>query len=111
MAGRGGIGLVRWVADVHVRLHPGIADPEGQTIAAGLRALGFESVAAVRSGKLLRIAFEADDHEAADDAVRTMCRRLLANPVMETGDWELREAGPDAAADGAAETATEGASR
>jgi phosphoribosylformylglycinamidine synthase len=99
---------VRWVADVHVRLHPGIADPEGQTIAAGLRALGFESVAAVRSGKLLRIAFEADGRDVADDAVRTMCRRLLANPVMETADWELREAGPDGSA---LEPATEGASR
>jgi phosphoribosylformylglycinamidine synthase len=103
---------VRWVADVHVRLHPGIADPEGQTIAGGLRALGFESVAGVRSGKLLRIAFEADDREAADDAVRTMCRRLLANPVMETADWELREAGTDGAANGAAaEAAADGAAR
>jgi len=84
---------VRWLADVHVRLREGIADPEGQTIAGGLRALGFPSVGEVRSGKLLRIAFEADDRQAADDAVRTMCRRLLANPVMETADWELQAEG------------------
>ena len=44
-----GIGLVRWLADVHVRLRPGIADPEGQTIAGGLHALGFDSVEEVRS--------------------------------------------------------------
>jgi phosphoribosylformylglycinamidine synthase subunit PurS len=80
---------VRWQADVHVRLRPGIADPEGQTIAGGLRALGFSTVAEVRSGKLLRIAFEADDGDAAEAAVDAMCRRLLANPVMETADWEL----------------------
>jgi phosphoribosylformylglycinamidine synthase len=89
---------VRWYADVHVRLRPGIADPEGQTIAGGLHALGFTSVDEVRSGKLLRIAFQADDHAAAEDAVATMCRRLLANPVMETADWELR-AEPDALAE------------
>jgi phosphoribosylformylglycinamidine synthase len=81
---------MRWLADVHVRLRPGIADPEGQTIAGGLRALGFTTVAEVRSGKLLRVAFEADDHDAAEQAVAGMCRRLLANPVMETADWELR---------------------
>jgi phosphoribosylformylglycinamidine synthase PurS subunit len=81
---------VRWLADVHVRLRPGIADPEGQTIAGGLHALGFTMVAEVRAGKLLRISFEADDHAAADQAVADMCRRLLANPVMETADWELR---------------------
>jgi phosphoribosylformylglycinamidine synthase len=81
---------VRWLADVHVRLRSGIADPEGQTIAGGLRALGFSAVDEVRSGKLIRIAFEAEDRAAADAAVDAMCRRLLANPVMETADWELR---------------------
>jgi phosphoribosylformylglycinamidine synthase subunit PurS len=88
---------VRWLADVHVRLRPGIADPEGQTVAGGLHALGYTTVSEVRAGKLLRLAFEADDREAAEAAVDGMCRRLLANPVMETADWELRaEAEPQA---------------
>jgi phosphoribosylformylglycinamidine synthase subunit PurS len=81
---------VRWLADVHVRLRPGIADPEGQTITGGLHGLGYDSVEEVRAGKLLRIAFTATDHAAAEEAVSGMCRRLLANPVMETADWELR---------------------
>ncbi|MBA3688863.1 MAG: phosphoribosylformylglycinamidine synthase subunit PurS [Chloroflexi bacterium] len=79
---------MRWLAEVNVRLRPGIADPEGQTIAGGLRALGFE-VADVRAGKLLRVTFEAVDRERAESAVAQMCSRLLANPVMETADWEL----------------------
>jgi phosphoribosylformylglycinamidine synthase subunit PurS len=83
---------MRWTADVHVRLRPGIADPEGQTIAGGLRSLGFASVAEVRAGKLLRVTFEADDREAAEAMVDAMCRRLLANPVMETADWEIAAA-------------------
>jgi phosphoribosylformylglycinamidine synthase len=81
---------VRWFADVHVRLRPGIADPEGQTIAGGLHALGYTTVSEVRAGKLLRLAFDADDDAAAEAAVDGMCRQLLANPVMETADWELR---------------------
>lgn len=81
---------MRWLAEVHVRLRPGIADPEGQTIAGGLRSLGFATVGDVRSGKLLRISFEAADAGAAEETVALMCRRLLANPVMETADWELR---------------------
>jgi len=79
---------MRWLAEVHVRLRPGIADPEGQTIAGGLRSLGFD-VADVRAGKLLRVTFDADDRTSADAAVAQMCSRLLANPVMETADWEL----------------------
>ncbi len=81
---------MRWLAEVHVALRPGIADPEGQTIGSALRSLGYDSVHEVRSGKLMRIAFEADDPEAAEAAVSDMCRRLLANPVMETATWELR---------------------
>jgi phosphoribosylformylglycinamidine synthase len=81
---------VRWLADVHVRLRPGIADPEGQTIAGGLHALGYTTVSEVRAGKLLRLVFDAEDQAAAEAAVDGMCRRLLANPVMETADWELR---------------------
>jgi len=81
---------VRWLAEVHVALRPGIADPEGQTIGSALRSLGYASVSDVRFGKLMRIGFEADDHASAAAAVDEMCRRLLANPVMETASWELR---------------------
>ena len=79
---------MRWLAEVHVRLRSGLADPEGQTIAGGLRSLGF-AVDDVRAGKLLRIAFDAEDRGTAEAAVAQMCSRLLANPVMETADWEL----------------------
>jgi phosphoribosylformylglycinamidine synthase PurS subunit len=81
---------MHWLAEVHVSLRPGIADPEGQTIGSALRSLGYDSVSAVRSGKLMRIAFEADDSDAAEATVADMCRRLLANPVMESATWELR---------------------
>ena len=81
---------MRWLAEVHVGLRNGIADPEGQTIGSALRSLGYPTVTEVRSGKLMRIAFEADDHGAAEAAVDEMCRRLLANPVMEVASWDLR---------------------
>ena len=81
---------MHWLAEVHVSLRSGIADPEGETIGSALRSLGYDSVSAVRSGKLMRIAFEADDSDTAEATVAEMCRRLLANPVMESATWELR---------------------
>ena len=81
---------MRWLAEVHVALRPGIADPERLTVASALRTLGFGTVDAVRSGKLLRIAFDAADPSAAEAEVAEMCRTLLANPVMETATWEIR---------------------
>lgn len=81
---------MRWIAEVHVSLRPGIADPEGQTIGSALRSLGHASVEEVRSGKLMRISFEATGPDEAERAVGDMCRRLLANPVMEIATWDLR---------------------
>ena len=81
---------MHWLAEVHVSLRSGIADPEGQTIGSALRSLGYDSVSDVRSGKLMRISFEAADSDAAEATVDEMCRRLLANPVMETATWQLR---------------------
>jgi phosphoribosylformylglycinamidine synthase len=81
---------MHWLAEVRINLRPGIADPEGQTIAGGLRSLGFASVTQVHAGKLLHVAFEAPDSASAEAAVAEMCARLLANPVMEVATWALR---------------------
>lgn len=81
--------MSRWLAEVHVGLRDGIADPEGQTIGAALRSLGYHGVNEVRSGKLIRIGLDAPDRVAAEALVEEMCRRLLANPVMEVATWEL----------------------
>lgn len=70
-------------------LRDGIADPEGQTIGAALRSLGYVGVGEVRSGKLIRVELEATDRAAAETQVDEMCRRLLANPVMEIATWAL----------------------
>ena len=83
---------MRWLAEVRIVLRAGIADPEGQTVASALRSLGFDTVAEVGTGKLLRIGFDAADRNAAERAVDDMCRRLLANPVMEVASWGLAEA-------------------
>ncbi len=84
----------RWVAEVRVELRAGIADPEGQTIGAALRSLGY-GVEDVRHGTLLRIAFAAADRADAEAQLAEMCRRLLANPVMEGASWELVDSGSD----------------
>ena len=75
---------------VEVRLRPGIADPEGATISRALPALGFSGVADVRVGKAIRFTVEAPDEPSARAQAEELCRRLLANPVIE--DAEVRMA-------------------
>ena len=68
---------------VEVRLRPDVADPQGATIERSLPALGFTSVDAVRVGKAIRLSVEAADEPAARAEVEELCRRFLANPVIE----------------------------
>jgi phosphoribosylformylglycinamidine synthase PurS subunit len=74
---------------VEVRLRSGIADPAGATIEAALPALGFEGIRDVRMGKSIRMAVEAPDESSARDQVEQLCRRLLANPVIEEAEVSL----------------------
>jgi phosphoribosylformylglycinamidine synthase len=71
-------------ARVLIRPKAGILDPQGQTVERALPALGFEGVAHVHVGRLVEL--DVDDPSQLDD----MCRRLLANPLVE--DYEIVEA-------------------
>ncbi|NJC05622.1 phosphoribosylformylglycinamidine synthase [Sphingomonas kaistensis] len=67
-------------ARVLVTLKPGVLDPQGKAIHHALEGLGFGGVNDVRAGKLI----ELDLDDGTDDAaIEDMCRKLLANTVIE----------------------------
>jgi phosphoribosylformylglycinamidine synthase subunit PurS len=81
-----------FLARVYVTLKPTVNDPQGLTIRGGLHSLGFAGVASVRSGKYMEIRLDAPDRATAEAEVGEMCRKLLANPVIEEFRFELEEA-------------------
>lgn len=65
---------------IHVTLKSGVLDPQGKAIEHALTGLGFAGVQGARVGKLI----ELDVADGTSDAdVDAMCRRLLANTVIE----------------------------
>lgn len=72
---------------VHVRRRPDISDPQGTTVARALRDLGYEEVGRVRINRTIELEIEGSDADEIEAEVRSMCERLLANPVME--DFEV----------------------
>ena len=74
---------------VEVGHRPGILDPQGGVIERALPALGYGNVSQVRVGKSIRLVVEAADEAAARAEVEEMCRRLLANPVIEEYTIEI----------------------
>jgi phosphoribosylformylglycinamidine synthase subunit PurS len=81
--------MQNWLANVQVTLKPVVNDPPGLAIRDGLRNLGYEGVEAVRSGKYLQISLRAESAEEAMRLVDDMCKRLLANPVIEDYTFEV----------------------
>ncbi len=65
---------------VHVSLKNGVLDPQGRAIHHALEGLGFGGVLDVRAGRLIELDVADDTSDAALDE---MCRKLLANMVIE----------------------------
>jgi len=70
-------------ARIVVRLRPGILDPQGTTIRRALEGLGFPEVRDMRVGKVLDLTLDETDASRARQRLDEMCRKLLANPVIE----------------------------
>ncbi|MEA3030454.1 MAG: phosphoribosylformylglycinamidine synthase subunit PurS [Sphingomonadales bacterium] len=77
---------------VYVTLKKGVLDPQGKAIHHALEGLGFDGVKDVRAGKLIELDLAED---VADSAIEEMCRKLLANIVIE--DFRIERDGGNAA--------------
>ena len=76
-------------ARVHVMLKDGVLDPQGEAVRHALGTLGFEGVSGVRQGKVIELDFDAADAAAAEEQVKAMCEKLLANTVIERYQIEV----------------------
>lgn len=70
-------------ANVTVTLKRGVLDPQGKAIGHALEGLGFHGIGEVRQGKLIEVELDESDRAAAETKLDEMCRKLLANTVIE----------------------------
>ena len=70
---------------IHVTLKTGVLDPQGKAIHHALETLGFDGVNDVRQGKLIELDL---DDSVSDADIEAMCRKLLANMVIENFEIE-----------------------
>ena len=83
---------MRGIARVTVTPKPVVNDPQGVTVRQGLRSLGFEEVRDVRIGKYIEITLDAENGAEARVRVEQMCRKLLANQVIEDFSFDVSPA-------------------
>ncbi len=70
-------------AKVHVTLKNGVLDPQGKAIEHTLSSLGFKGVNQARQGKFIELELAETDADKARAQVDEMCKKLLANTVIE----------------------------
>lgn len=80
---------MRWKAKIIVRLKEGLNDPEGRVIGKALKNLGYD-VDELKVPKCFELIFESEEPE---EDVEEMCKRLLANPLIHTYEYEIEPLG------------------
>ncbi|MBI1992038.1 MAG: phosphoribosylformylglycinamidine synthase subunit PurS [Candidatus Omnitrophica bacterium] len=78
-------------ANITITLKPGLLDAQGKTIKSALESLGFKGVREVRVGKYLEIELNHARAASAKHEVERMCKKLLANPVVEQYRIEIAQ--------------------
>jgi phosphoribosylformylglycinamidine synthase len=74
---------------VYVTLKRGVLDPQGSAVGRALRSMGYDEVEDVRLGKYIEVTLKDGQDEArAKTRLDEMCRRLLANTVIEDYRFE-----------------------
>ncbi len=78
-------------ARVYVTLKEAVLDPQGKAVCSSLHSLGYGEVEDVRLGKYMVIRLGKVSKEEAVRRLNEMCRKLLANTVIEDYRFELDE--------------------
>ena len=80
-----------FLVKIYISLKPSVNDPQGLTVLGALKTMGFADTDSVRVGKYLEVKVSQADRAIAEAQIDEMCRKLLANPVIEEYRFEMEE--------------------
>jgi phosphoribosylformylglycinamidine synthase len=67
-----------------------ILDPQGKAVTGSMKNLNLSEIQNVRIGKHITLEIDADSEATAKEKVDVACKKLLANLIMESYEFELR---------------------
>ena len=80
---------MKYLAEIDVMPLKELLDPQGKTVGKSMTNLNLQGIEDVRIGKHIKITLDATSEAEAREKVDTACRKLLANPVMESFSFTL----------------------
>ncbi|MBL4752398.1 MAG: phosphoribosylformylglycinamidine synthase subunit PurS [Flavobacteriales bacterium] len=83
---------MHYKAEIDIMPLKALLDPQGKAVSASMNNLGLPEVTEVRIGKHITLNVEAGSKVDASAKVDEACKKLLANEIMESYEFELTEA-------------------
>lgn len=80
---------MKFVAEIDVMPLKALLDPQGRAVTGVLKNIGLAQLGNVRIGKHINLEVEAVDEQSATIDVENACKKLFANPVMESYNFKL----------------------
>jgi phosphoribosylformylglycinamidine synthase PurS subunit len=78
-----------FLSKIRITLRPSILDPQGKAVGHAISSLGVNAVRDVRMGKYVEMKVEGPSEAEARAVTEEVCKKLLANPVMEDYAYEV----------------------
>ena len=76
-------------AKIKVTLRKSILDPQGKAVEHSIQSLGYSNIVDTRIGKYIELNINSSSDEEARLITDDVCKKLLANPVMEDYSCEV----------------------
>lgn len=83
---------MKYTAEITIMPLKALLDPQGKAVTMSMKNLQLSEIENVRIGKHITLEIEAPNKEEANGKVETACKKLLANPIMESYNFTLKEA-------------------
>jgi phosphoribosylformylglycinamidine synthase PurS subunit len=78
-----------YLSKIRITLRKSILDPQGKAVEHSIESLGYKNIKDTRIGKYIELTLEAASEADARKTTEEVCKKLLANPVMEDYDFEI----------------------
>lgn len=82
---------MKFSANITVMPLKALLDPQGKAVTGSMKNLDLAEIDNVRIGKHITLEIEASSKEIAREKVDAACKKLLANPIMETYEFALNQ--------------------
>ena len=82
---------MKFRAEINVMPLKVLLDPQGKAVTSAMKNIGLEEISNVRIGKHITLEIEAITKQEANDKTDTACKKMLANLIMESYNFEIFE--------------------